>query len=320
MSLLGDLGMSMSGIEQHNNQNEQVLPTDAQMSEHGNVSAPGQLTGNGNPPLEGFHLEEVRQAEEEPKGKKTIFALTALGVVALAFAVVVIFFAVQLFDGSDSAETVLDGTAATGGAGTEATEFFLTAPIVVAHQTDFVVYNANVGGTYVDPDVGAQVQPEDEELVFPPTGEQAAASGNLGSNYSNLIGIDVLPAQAMARAQGYVVHQVFVVPPSVVNGSAPAPRPGEVVEVQTYTMRSDGQRYMFLHVMTTEPVANARAVPNLGGAQWQTGRDRLHGAGLGVRFAYERSSPGAKGEVIFQAPQPGRYTPARSTVIMVLAD
>lgn len=285
------------------------------------------------------HTAELAdQGEEKPKGKAAITALIALGVVVLAFAVVVIFFAVQLMEGNDAGDASVDDPGLTvGAAGTNATEAFLTAPIVVAHQTDFVVYNASYREDgVVDLDLGAQVQPEDEELVFPPpgqSGDQAErpaatpaqnqtnnASNDLGTNYANLLNIDVLDAQARARAHGYVVHQVFVVPPDVVNGNARAPRPGAVVEVQTFTMRGDGQRYMFLHVMTTDPVANARAVPNLRGMQWQSGRDSLRSAGLGARFAYERSSQVTKGEVIFQAPQAGRFTPAGSTVIMVLAD
>ncbi|MCL2403450.1 MAG: PASTA domain-containing protein [Coriobacteriia bacterium] len=305
----------MSGTDKHNNA---TVDEASQASDFS--GAPVPLDGT-----ESLHPEDIPQAEaEEPKGKKTIFALTALGVVVLVFAIVVIFYAVQLFDGTESTGSVLDDSAATGEAGIVATESFLDGPIVVARETDYIFYNANYDGSmHVDPDVGTQVQPEDEELVFPPGGSGTTATSGgdrLGSNYSNLRGIDVLPAQAMAQAAGYVVHQVFVVPPAVVNGTASAPRPGEVVEVQTYTMRTDGQRYMFLHVMTTEPVANARAVPNLVGTQWRTGRDRLSGVGLGARFEYERNSPGAVGEVIFQAPQPGSYTPARSTVIMVLAD
>jgi len=106
----------------------------------------------------------------------------------------------------------------------------------------------------------------------------------------------------------------------VVENNAPAPKPGQVLEVQTYTMRGDGTRHMFLHVMTTDPVTRARKVPNLGGVQWKTGRERLRSAGLGPRYEYERNSVDTKGIVLFQAPQAGKYTPAGSTVIMVLAD
>jgi hypothetical protein len=209
------------------------------------------------------------------------------------------------------------------------TEASLGDGILVARETDYIYYNANLDENMrlIDPTAGNRAQEVDDELVFPPADETAMqvattppAGGGLGTNYANIIGIDVLDAQAQAQRAGYVVHQLFVVCPNVVNNNARAPRPGEVLEVQTYTMRGDGQRYMFLHVMTTEPVGNARAVPNLIGVQWETGRDRLRNAGLGARYAYERNSTDPKGRVIFQAPQAGRFTPAGSTVIMVLAD
>ena len=295
--------------------------------------------------------EEVLQNEEPPKdkrSKKLIYALVALSAVVFTFALVAIFFAFQSYEAQEatepsnlSAEDVIAGDGETVN-----TEQFLDGPIVVAHETAYIAYNANLDESrqVVDPHVGAlvsvEVQEEGEVLVFPSGSDGAAAvvdavgnaatavgnavsgagNNNLGINYSNLRGIDVLEAQAMAQRAGYVVHQVFVVCPNVVNNGATPPPAGQVLDVQTYNMRGDGSRYMFLHVMTTEPVGNARAVPNLVGAQWQTGRDRLRGAGLGPRYVYERSSPDAKGRVLFQAPGTGSFTPRKSTVIMVLAD
>ena len=318
------------------------------MSESGNLNKSGsgrvyvhegkeyELDKHGN-----LILPEDFERGKEPRGKKFIYAVTALSAVILLFALVVVFYAVQAMDDSRSdeaysAEAIVDDVEAAYGV--DVTESDIADGILVALETDYIHYNANLDEDMrpIDPTAGLPAQwPEDDELVFPPpdfddiTFTQVgttpptpppAANQGLGTNYANIIGIDVLDAQARARAAGYVVHQVFVVCPNVVNNNASPPRPGEVLEVQTFTMRGDGQRYMFLHVMTTEPPANARTVPNLVGVQWETGRDRLRGVGLGARYVYERNSNDPKGRVIFQAPQAGRFTPAGSTVIMVLAD
>ena len=274
-----------------------------------------------------FVLDDQNQEEDKPRGKKAIYALMVLSVVVLVFAVFAAFTFMQQYDGEAAVQQEAGASLGRATEGiVEATEAFLTDAIIVARQTDYIFYNANLDENMrvIDPTIGAQVSTLDEgDLVFA-SGQAGAAQNQtataLGANYSNLLGIDVLDAQARARTEGYVVHQVFVVCPNVVNNNAPAPRPGEVLDVQTYTMRGDGQRYMFLHVMTTEPVANARTVPNLNGVSWQTGRDRLRAVDLGPRYVYERQSPATKGVVLFQAPQAGRFTPAGSTVIMVLAD
>ena len=292
-----------------------------ELDEHGNIIFP-----------------EDENKGTTPRSKKFIYAITAVSAVVLLFALVVAFYAVRAMDesqqeGTDSAADIAD----TIEVNIEHIESDITDGIVVALETEYIHYNANLDENMrpIDPDAGTHVfDPEDDELVFPPpaggttmtqvgtTPPPATTTANqgLGTNYANIIGIDVLDAQDRARAEGYVVHQVFVVCPNVVNNNAPAPRPGEVLEVQTFTMRGDGQRYMFLHVMTTEPPAHARAVPNVVGVQWQTGRDRLRELNLGSRFEYERNSDDPKGRVIFQAPQAGRFTPSGSSVIMVLAD
>ena len=316
------------------------------MSESGNLNKSGsgrvyvhegkeyELDKHGN-----LILPEDFEGGKEPRGKKFIYAVTALSAVILLFALVVVFYAVQAMDDSRSDEAyTADDAADIVEATIIQTESDITDGILVALETDYIHYNANLDEDMrpIDPTAGLPAQGmEDDELVFPPLAPgdapmtpvattpptpPPAANQGLGTNYANIIGIDVLDAQARARAAGYVVHQVFVVCPNVVNNNASPPRPGEVLEVQTFTMRGDGQRYMFLHVMTTEPPANARTVPNLVGAQWETGRDRLRGVGLGARYVYERNSNDPKGRVIFQAPQAGRFTPAGSTVIMVLAD
>jgi len=279
---------------------------------------------------EQLNLDDMNQGEDKPRGKTFIYALVALSVVVLVFAIFAAFTFMQQYDGEAAAQQDIDTRIGQATVGiVDATEAFLTDAIIVARQTDYIFYNANVDSNMrtIDPTAGAQLQaPENEELVFPPgqtggtTTQVGTAPSGLGGNYASLLGIDVLDAQARAQREGYVVHQVFVVCPNVVNNNAPAPRPGEVLDVQTYTMRGDGQRYMFLHVMTTEPVANARTVPNLSGVQWETGRDRLRAVDLGPRYVYERQSQDRKGSVLFQAPQAGRFTPAGSTVIMVLAD
>jgi len=256
-------------------------------------------------------LEDKEEKESEPRGKKLVYALTALSALVLLFALVAIFFAFQGVEENDAAEAAAAAEAeASAEATVVATEEFLTGAIVVAHETDYITYNANLDGSM---QVAGGVEEPEAELIFP--GEDA-----LGANYSNIIGIDVLDAQARAQAVGYVVHQVFVVCPNVVNNNAAPPRPGQVLEVQTYNMRGDGQRYMFLHVMTTDPVGNARAVPNVVGSRQQAGHNTLVGVGLGSRVVHERNSSDASGTVLFQAPQAGRFTPAGSTVIMVLAD
>ena len=293
-----------------------------ELDEHGNIIFP-----------------EDENKGATPRSKKFIYAITAVSAVVLLFALVVAFYAVREMDGSqqegtDSAADIAD----TIEVNIQHTESDITDGIVVALETEYIHYNANLDENMrpIDPDVGTHVfDPEDDELVFPPPGPgevtitqvgttpppaTATTNQGLGTNYANIIGIDVLDAQDRARAEGYVVHQVFVVCPNVVNNNASAPRPGEVLEVQTFTMRGDGQRYMFLHVMTTDPPAHARTVPNIVDVQWETGRGRLHDVGLGARYVYERNSNDPRGRVIFQAPQAGRFTPAGSSVIMVLAD
>ena len=284
-------------------------------------------------------LPEDFEGGKKPRGKKFIYAITALSAVTLLFALVVVFYAVQEMGNtqSDEAYTATDLTDIVEAAIHAGSD--ITDGILVALETDYIHYNANLDENMrpIDPAAGMPAQePENDDLVFPPlppgdtTVTQVgttpppattdAGNQGLGANYANIIGIDVLDAQSRARAAGYVVHQVFVVCPNVVNNNARAPRPGEVLEVQVFTMRGDRQRYMFLHVMTTEPPANARTVPNLVGVQQGTGRDRLSNVGLGARYVYERNSNDPRGRVIFQAPQAGRFTPAGSTVIMVLAD
>jgi len=295
-------------------------------SEHLNSTDAGQSAEFNQD--ENLSLDDMNQGEDKPRGKTFIYALVALSIVVLVFALFAAFRFMQQYDGEAAAQQDIDARIAQATEGViTSTEAFLTDAIVVARQTDYIFYNANVDGSLrtIDPAAGAQMQ-ENEELVFPPpqaggtTTQVTNTPSDLGANYSGLLGIDVLDAQARAQREGYVVHQVFVVCPNVVNNNASAPRPGEVLDVQTYTMRGDGQRYMFLHVMTTEPVANARTVPNLGGVQWEAGRDRLRAVELGPRYVYERQSSDRKGVVLFQAPQAGRFTPAGSTVIMVLAD
>ena len=296
--------------------------------------------------------EDMQLEEQEPqkkKSKRVVYALLALGGVVLFFAMVAIFFAVQAFENHESENGNIVGAPGTGGTAEgviEETESILdTSAIIVARQTDYIFYNANLDEerNTIDPDVGAAVEVADEVFIegggvvnplagvgvpglsdidIPelPLTSLSQANRGLGANYSNLLGIDVLDAQAMAQAEGYVVHQVFVVCPNVVRNGAPTPAPGEVIDVQTYTMRTDRQRYMFLNVMTTESVASARQVPDLGGMQWQDGRQVLRNAGLGPRYEYERNSVDTKGVVIFQAPAVGNYTPRGSSVIMVLAD
>jgi len=273
-----------------------------------------------------FVLDDQNQEENKPRGKKVIYALVVLSIVILVFALFAAFTFMQQYDGEAAAQQEAGASLGRATEGiVEVTEAFMTDAIIVARQTDYIFYNANLDENMrvIDPTIGAQMTTPEGDLVFT-SGQAGTAQNqtttNLGANYSSLLGIDVLDAQSRARNEGYVVHQVFVVCPNVVNNNAPAPRPGEVLDVQTYTMRGDGQRYMFLHVMTTEPVANARTVPNLAGVQWQTGRDRLRAVDLGPRYVYERQSPDTKGVVLFQAPQAGRFTPAGSTVIMVLAD
>jgi len=273
-----------------------------------------------------FVLDDQNQEENKPRGKKVIYALVVLSIVILVFALFAAFTFMQQYDGEAAAQQEAGASLGRATEGiVEVTEAFMTDAIIVARQTDYIFYNANLDENMrvIDPTIGAQMTTPEGDLVFT-SGQAGTAQNqtttNLGANYSSLLGIDVLDAQSRARNEGYVVHQVFVVCPNVVNNNAPAPRPGEVLDVQTYTMRGDGQRYMFLHVMTTEPVANARTVPNLAGVQWQTGRDRLRAVDLGPRYVYERQSQDTKGVVLFQAPQAGRFTPAGSTVIMVLAD
>jgi len=263
---------------------------------------------------ENAHLsyEEDDVKAEEPRGKKFIYALTALSALVLLFALVAIFFAFQSVEENDDAEAAAIEEADYGAeATTVETEDYMESPIFVVFETDYISYNANLDGTMQVANVG-----NDAEMEVVPT----IPDRGLGANYANIIGIDVLDAQDRARAAGYVVHQVFVVCPNVVNNDAPAPRPGRVLEVQTYTMRGDNQTHMFLHVMTTDPVGNARTVPNVVGNRQQAGHNALVGAGLGSRTTTERNSPDATGTVVFQAPQAGRFTPAGSTVIMVLAD
>ena len=297
------------------------------------------------------NLQEIEESPEDrqKKSRRVIATLVGVSAIILTLASVAIFFAFQVFDETEAPEGVtVEGEAPeiVGGETTLVENYDLTDGIIVARQTDYIFYNANLDADnqVVDPAVGAQIlTEEEEELIFPnedgsvynplygaqipgldlgsDTEEDADPGPRpLGTNYANLLGIDVLDAQALAREHGYVVHQVFVVCPNVVRNNAPAPRPGEVLDVQTYTMRTDGQDYMFLHVMTTEPVGNAQAVPNLEGVQWRTGAQRLRDAGLGPRYEYERNSPGTRGTVLFQAPGPGSFTPTNSTVIMVLAD
>ena len=312
-------------------------------SEHLNKSGSGRIYVHEGKEYEldehgNLILPEDFEEGKEPRGKKFIYAVTALSAVILLFALVVVFYAVQAMDNAQSdeeypAEAIVDDIEAVYNV--IVTESDITDGILVALETEYIHYNANLDENMrpIDPTAGMPAQGlEDDELIFPPpapgdttvrqvgTPPPPAANQGLGTNYANIIGIDVLDAQARARAAGYVVHQVFVVCPNVVNNNARAPRPGEVLEVQTFTMRGDGQRYMFLHVMTTEPPAHARAVPNVVGVQWQTGRDRLRELNLGSRFEYERNSDDPKGRVIFQAPQAGRFTPSGSSVIMVLAD
>jgi len=315
------------------------------MSESGNLNKSGsdrvyvhegkeyELDKHGN-----LILPENFNEGEKPRGKKFIYVITALSAVILLFALVVVFYAVQAMEDSRSDESypvaaIVDDIEVAYEV--NVTESDIADGILVVAETDYIHYNANLDEDMrpIDPDIGAPAQGlEDDELVFPPpelggttttqvgTTPPPAADQGLGANYANLIGIDVLDAQDLARAAGYVVHQVFVVCPNIVNNNAPSPRPGDVLEIQTFTMRGDGQRYMFLHVMTTDPPANARTVPNLVGVQQDTGRGRLRDVGLGARYVYERNSNDPKGRVIFQAPQAGRFTPAGSTVIMVLAD
>ncbi|MCL2680511.1 MAG: PASTA domain-containing protein [Coriobacteriia bacterium] len=279
--------------------------------------------------------DQVTDGEENPKekssGKKFIYATLAAGAIVLAFALVVVFYAIQQFERSEAAEEETTEIAETRVAAA-VEEFTELGEIVVARETDYNFYNANLDADRrpIDTDLGREVQPPveaEEELVFPPGGQTpsvtpatAANQGSAQLNYASLKGIDVLDAQARAQKAGYVVHQVFVCCPDAVRNNTPPPKPGLVLDLQTYTMRGDGKRYMFLHVATTEPYANARAVPSLRGQQWRAARDTLNRAGLGARFEYERSSSDAKGTVVFQAPQPGRFTPARSTVILILAD
>ncbi|MCL2526086.1 MAG: PASTA domain-containing protein [Coriobacteriia bacterium] len=265
--------------------------------------------------------EELSEEEEKPRGKKAIYALTGVGAVVMLFAVVAMFFALQTYDAMDDAVAGEVAEAPADASLNAAGETIITEPhdIVVARQTDYIFYNANLDGsmTVVDPVVADPVELIPEVTT---NAQPTDAAAPFGENYRNLLGIDVLDAQAQAQRAGYIVHQVFVVCPDVVRRGAAPQRPGEVIEVQTYRMRGDGKRYMFLHVKTTEPIGNARAVPDLRGVQWQTARDRLRGVGLGPRYVYERNSVDTKGRVLFQAPQAGKYTPRGSTVIMVLAD
>ncbi|MCL2379168.1 MAG: PASTA domain-containing protein [Coriobacteriia bacterium] len=276
---------------------------------------------------------DQRDEEKEKDGKKLMYGIVALGAVVLIFAVVVIFYALQQYDGAagdaESAEIAeASDVVATGGT-TGDLEGTGMGAIVVARDTDWNFRNANLDDNLhaIDQSVQPPFVPEDD-LVFPPptpgrtsvVTPPASTPVTTPLDYNSLLGVDVLVSQARAQAAGYVVHQVFVCCPDAVRNNTAPPTPGLVLDVQTYTMRQDGQRYMFLHVATTEPYSRARAVPNVDGLQWRPARDRLSGAGLGARFEYERNSTDTKGVVLFQAPQAGRYTPAGSSVIMILAD
>jgi len=284
---------------------------------------------------------EDSQENKEKERKRSITALVAFGLIVFTGAVLVVFFALQTYEETDTPQgATIEGEAPViaEGQSEHIENYDLTDGIIVARQTDYIFYNANLDDDFqvVDPTVGAHVDAEGEEdLQFPSGTETTAepepepepaltaqqrATQALGTNFRNLLGIDVLDAQAMAQAAGFVVHQVFVVDPSAVTEGATPPRPGQVIDIQTYRMRSDGQHYMFLHVQTTEPTRNAQRVPDLDGVQWRTGAQRLRDTGLGPRYVYERNSPNTHGVVIYQAPPPGAFTPRNSTVIMVLAD
>jgi len=272
--------------------------------------------------LDGAALGEGQAASrEESNSKRVIYATVAAGAVVLVFALVVIFYAIQQFDNTEEAQAPAgESTSAVGSAINDPSgEPTGIGPIVVVEETPYIHYNANTDGSVQVAGTQAQPVPQPTVEVRPAT---TATGGNQGGslNYNTLKGIDVLEAQDIARRAGYVVHQVFVCCPDAVRNGTRPPVPGLVLDVQTYTMRTDGQRYLFLHVATTEPYSNARAVPDVSGLQWRNARERLAGVGIGSRFEYERSSPGTNGTVLFQAPQPGRFTPAGSTVIMILAD
>ena len=331
----------MSQSREMDHTGEELSEFDVRDQEEKSISPPDQT--------ENLQLEEHQPEEKEKRSKKFIYSMIGISAAVFMFAFVVIFFAFQSVDNQESASPANLEAGTTAGSVGELveTEDFLDGPIEVVHETEYITFNANTDGTgqLINPGAGAQLDPvvaeEVEELVFVsgsevPESESAAAlvnaadsavsaltgsnEGDLGRNYANLLGIDVLESQAMARNAGYTVHQVFVVHPDTVNNGATPPPAGQVIDVQTYTMRGNGERYMFLHVMTTEPVGAARPVPNVVGVQWQTGRDRLRGQGLGPRYVYERNSADLKGRVLFQAPAPGSFTPRNSTVIMVLAD
>lgn len=192
-------------------------------------------------------------------------------------------------------------------------------PIVVVQATPYTTENAagGQGGGSTTTQVSQSTAPAPAPTPAPAP-EQTPATGSTAEQ--PLTGVDEDIAVVRAQAAGMTPFSVYGFPAVAVSPSATLPPSGQVFRAESYLGRTLGEKYAFLYVQTTEPLAAAVTVPNLQGKAWRDARAALLGAGLNIRYAYEEESPSTYGTVVYQAPSSGSLMPRGCSVVVVLAD
>lgn len=163
----------------------------------------------------------------------------------------------------------------------------------------------------------------EEEVVAPvptPDPEPAPAVVPAPSKPAEPTYVDEDVAKKDWRADGYVVHSVYVFDSGALAGTSAKPKAGSVLSEPVFEGRSKGEKLVFLNVATALPYSNSKSTPDLKSKSWKSARTQLTNMGLGIKFEYEQDSPDTYGTVVFQSPAAGAPIPKGCSVYVVLAD
>ena len=187
--------------------------------------------------------------------------------------------------------------------------------IKVKQVTDYMTENEAAPKTNVSTDGGTSSGSSG--------GTTSGSTGSTGTSSTikpGTLDVDEDVAAVLAQTAGYTPLSVYVFTKDAIDSGASSPRSGLVLSTQEYVGRTNGEKFRFLNVQTSDPKSKVRTVPDLNGMAWKAARAKLADSGLGIRYVYEYDSPDTFGNVIFQAPAPGSYMPRGSSVVVVLAN